>query len=119
MKRTYQISLDINPQYRDRASKELQLGYLNLADGFFEQAEMNFKITLGLDPKCADAYWGLMLVKLGLGNEDELYANAVKYKLAPFLPECIEALNLADKDLKTKYNSLLERIYSINEGDNY
>ncbi len=119
MKRTYQISADVDPSVKERAEKELQLGYLNLSDGFFEQAEMNFNVTLSVDPNCADAYWGLMLIKLGLKNEDELFSDALKFRSAPFLPECEKALALADEGLKNKYNSLLERIYSINEGDKY
>lgn len=119
MKRTYQISKKASPQTEQQARKELELGYLNLADGFFEQAGMNFQLTLQFDPDCADAYWGLMLIKLGLKNEDELFSDALKYKSAPFLPECQKALELADEDLKNKYRTLLERIESINEGDKY
>ncbi len=119
MKRTYQISSNLDKQISEKAQRELNLGYLNLSDECFEQAKMNFLLTLQYDNKCADAYWGLMLVKFSLSNEDELFSNPIKYKSAIHLPECEQALNNADEGLKNKYMSLLERIYKINEGDNY
>lgn len=119
MKRTYQLSSNLSKEVEEKARKELELGYLNLSDEFFEQAKTNFLLTLQYDEKCADAYWGLMLVKFSLSNEDELYQNPVKFKSALYLPECEKALELADEDLKNKYLSLLERIQKINEGDNY
>lgn len=119
MKRTYQVSRDLEKDVEKLALKELNLGYLNLSEKMFEQAELNFLLTLQFDSKCADAYWGLMLVKFQLSNEDELYSNPVKYKSAIFLPECEKALSFADATLKQKYKDLLERVYKINEGDKY
>ncbi|MBP3431966.1 MAG: hypothetical protein J6K39_03845 [Clostridia bacterium] len=119
MKRTYQTSQGLPAEVAERVLKELKLGYLNLTDGFFEQAKLNFLLAAQYDEKCADAYWGQMLVKFEMSNEDELFSNPVKYKSAIYLPECQKALELADETLRKKYDNLLERIYKINEGDNY
>lgn len=119
MKRRYQTSPDLNPEDKTKTMKELNLGYLNLSDEMFEQAKTNFLLALQYDSKCADAYWGLMLVKFQLGNEDELYSNPVKYKSAIFLPECQSALQFADDNQRAKYEDLLERIDKINSGENY
>lgn len=119
MKRTYCPSSGLDKEKAEKVRKELSLGFLNLSDGFFEQAKMNFLLALNLDDKCADAYWGLMLEKCQIENEDWLYSSPVKYKAVVMLPEYEKALSLADEDLKNKYLDLLERIYKINEGDNY
>lgn len=119
MKRTYKTSVDLAESEIPKTIKELKLGYLNLSDGMFEQAKMNFLLALQYDSKCADAYWGLMLVKFQLRNEDELYSNPVVYKSAVYLPECEKALQFASETQKKQYGDLLERIVKINEGDNY
>jgi len=119
MKRTYQVSNDLREDVKERALKELKLGYLNLSEKMFDQAKINFLLTLQYDSKCADAYWGLMLEKFQLGNEDELYSNPVKYKEAIYLPECEQALQFAEKNQLKRFKNLLERIYAVNEGDNY
>lgn len=119
MKRTYECSADLSEELKEKVSKELNLGFLNLSDGFFPQAEMNFKVALEFDKTCPDAFWGLCLVGLKLENEDELYSNPVKYKDVLKMEECHKALENASEDLRNKYESLLERIYKINEGENY
>ena len=119
MKRNYQVSSGLAEKDATKTLKELKLGYLNLSDGMFEQAKTNFLLTLQYDSKCADAYWGLMLVKFGLKNEDDLFANPVYYKSAIYLPEYEKALEFANETQKATYQSLLERIYKVNEGDNY
>lgn len=119
MKRTYQTSATLSEEMKLKVEKELKLGYLNLSDGFFEQAKLNFLLALQYDSTCSDAYWGLMLEKFQITNEDELFSNPVRYKSAIFLPECEKALQYADENLKKTYQGMLERIYKINEGDNY
>ncbi len=119
MKREYQTSQGLPNDKVEQTLKELTLGYLNLSDGFFTQAEMNFQLALQFDKKCPDAYWGLMLVKLQLQNEDELFSNPVKNKTATELAECQKALECASEELKKVYDSLLERINKINEGNTY
>lgn len=119
MKRSYQVSIDLPESEVPKTLQELKLGYLNLRDGMFEQAKMSFLLVLQYDSKNADAYWGLMLVKFQLENEDELYHNPVTYKSAIYLPECEKALQFAEDNQKKVYLDLLERIYKINEGDNY
>lgn len=119
MLRAYKVSTNLQPQNAERALKELKLGYLNLSDGFFEQAKQNFDIVLMLDPNCADAFWGQMLAKLEIDNENKLYSQPVKYKHVLGMEECQRALECPDQGTKNKYNDLLERIYQINEGENY
>ncbi len=119
MKRTYLTSKNVPEQNKESTLKELTLGYLNLKEGFFKQANMNFQLALELDPDCADAWWGLMLAKFEISNEDILYSEPVKYKSAIYLPECEKALALADEDQKKRYQDLLERIYKIKEGEQY
>ena len=119
MKRTYQTSSNLPESEKVKVKNELKLGYLNLADGMFEQAKLNFDLALQYDDKCADAWWGLMLVKFQLKNEDELYSNPMTYKMAIYLPECEKALEVADENQKKIYEGLLERIRTINLGDNY
>ena len=117
MKRTYQVSAGIAD--KERALKELNLGYLNLEDKMFEQAKLSFGIVLQYDPKCADAYWGLMLAKFQLSNENDLTNNAVLYKTAIYLPEYDNAMKYADKDQKSRFDDMLENVYRINAGDNF
>ena len=50
MKRTYQVSSNVAD--KEKALKELNLGYLNLEDQMFEQARLSFEIVLQYDPKC-------------------------------------------------------------------
>ncbi len=119
MKRQYKTSAELPESEVAKTIRELKLGYLNLSDGMFEQAETNFLLVLQYDSKCADAYWGLMLVKFQLTNEDELYSNPVMYKSAIYLPECDKALTFAEDNQRKQFESILERIYKINEGDNY
>ncbi len=117
MKRTYQVSADVAE--KEKALKELNLGYLNLEDRMFEQAKLSFEIVLQFDPKCADAYWGLMLTKFQLSNENDLTDNAILYKTAIYLPEYENAMNYADKNQKKRFEDMLENIHKINAGDNF
>lgn len=119
MKRTYQTSNKISSEDEIKTTKQLKLGYLNLSENFFEQAEMNFKIALELDGFCADAYWGLMLAKLKVKNEDELYSNPLQNKDATKMMECKKALEFADENTRKIYLQLLEQINKVNQGENY
>ncbi len=117
MKRTYQVSSNVAD--KEKALKELNLGYLNLEDQMFEQARLSFEIVLQYDPKCADAYWGLMLAKFQLPNENDLTDNAIHYKTAIYLPEYENAMKYADKDQKRRFDDMMENIYKINAGDDF
>lgn len=119
MRKTYQVSEGLEEEKKDEALRELQLGYLNLREGFFPQAEMSFQIVLVMDEHCADAWWGLMLCKLQISNEDKLYSNAVEFKTILSMKECENALKEATDTQKKIYDNILENIYRINEGDNY
>lgn len=119
MKRKYFASENLPDETKSCAEKELELGYLNLDDECFEQAEINFKYVLALDEKCAEAWWGLMLAKFQISNEDQLYAEPMKFKSVLLLPECQKALEFANDAQKNIYSDLLERINKINEGENY
>ncbi len=119
MKRQYEASEHLSPEDEAKVLKELKLGYLNLSDGAFEQAKMCFMLALQYDSKCADAYWGLMLVKFQIKNEDVLETEPLTYKVALALPECQNALQFASDKQQAQYQNLLERIVKINEGDNY
>lgn len=119
MKRTYHASQNVNEETAQRVERELKLGYINLEDGCFEQAKMNFTVALEWDKDCADAYWGLMLEKFQLKDEDELFTDPLAYKSAIYLPECQKALELADKNTANQYKWMLDKIYQINEGDKY
>ncbi len=119
MKRSHLPSASLSANDVERVQKELTLGFLNLSEGFFSQAQMNFEIVLQIDKACADAHWGLMLAKFQIKNEDELSTNPVQFKEVTDSLECKNALELADENLKNIYFSLLENINKINEGENY
>lgn len=119
MKRKHICSSSAEQEKKEEIEKELQLGYINLSDEFFEQAKANFTVALELDPDCADAFWGLMLAKCQIKNENLLLEKPVLYKNICFLPECENALAKADENLKKIYMELLEKINKINEGENY
>ncbi len=119
MKRQHVASDSLSQEEKTKVEKELKLGYLNLADGCFAQAELNFKVSLGMDERCADAWWGLALCKFQISNEDELFIQPVKFKSILFLPECQKALEYASESQKAIFDDLLERINKINQGDNY
>ncbi len=119
MKRNHVASAGLEEETKRNVEIELDLGYLNLSDEFFEQAEQNFTRAISLDEKCADAWWGMMLSKFQISNEDQLFAEPVKFKSVLLLPECQNALEFANAEQKNIYADLLERINKINEGDNY
>lgn len=115
MKRELKVSEGVG----ENTLKELKLGYINLADGFFDLAQTNFDLVILSDPKCADAFWGLMLCKCHIRNEDVLLTNATLYKNVVFLKEYQNALVYADDDQKMIYNNLLSEIMKINSGEGY
>ena len=119
MKRSYQCSQNLNESEKKDVENELNLGYLNLQDGMFEQAKQNFQLALSIDRKCADAFWGLMLEKYKIKNEDDLLSYPTKYKEAINSKECLKACQSANDEQKEIYKNLLERIAKIEEGENY
>ena len=119
MKRSYDVSQSLPDDVKNNVQKELNLGYLNLSEEMFDQAKMNFEIVLQYDKNCADAYWGLMLVKLNLSNEDDLYSDPMKHKCLIDLPEFKQAISNASETQYKLYSSLLERVLQINLGDDY
>ena len=119
MKRSLFVSENLDEESRSRVLNELKLGYLNLQDEMFKQAKLNFDIALQIDNTCAEAYWGLMLVKFQLKSEELLFTEAVQNKSVIFLPEYAKALEYANETQKKIYENLLERIRDINQGDLY
>lgn len=119
MKRSLFISEELSANDAKKIEAELRLGYLNLEDQMFDQAKMNFDLALQIDNSCAEAYWGLLLVKFQLDSEEKLFIDAATYKSALYLPEYENALKYASEKQKKIYQGLLERIYKINEGDKY
>lgn len=118
MKRRYEASDSLSEEVKIKVEKELRLGYLNLAEMFFEQAKINFTLALQYDSSCADAYWGLMLCKYQAKSEDLLFENPVVYKDVVLLPEYEKAMELASKEKRKIYEQILERIYAILQGEN-
>lgn len=119
MKRQYQGSQNLSEEKKVRVDKELKLGFLNLSEGFFEQAKMNFELALQFDPNAPDGFWGLMLAKLGATNEDDLNEYPMKFKDAVNMQECQSAQENASEDLKKIYQSLLENVMKVSNGENY
>ena len=117
--RVYSASEDLDENEKQKVLKELKLGYMNLSEEMFDQAKMNFMLALQYDSKCSDAYWGLMLEKCQIRSENDLFINPVKYKEVVFLNEYQHAMEFASDFQKKYYGELLERIYAINEGENY
>lgn len=118
MKRRYEASENLKDEEKLKVEKELRLGYLNLSEMLFDQAKINFTLALQYDSACADAYWGLLLCKFQLKNEDLLFENPVAYKDVVFLSEYENAMRFASDEKRNVYNQILERIYAINQGDN-
>ena len=119
MKRFYEASSGVDEETAKSVVKELRLGYMNLDEGMFEQARINFQLAISLDPKCADAYWGLMLFKLNIKNEDDLTENPLDYKNAINLAEYKKAMECAGDDKKKIFDTLMEGVRAVNAGDNY
>lgn len=117
MKREYCASTSCNEG--DKVKRELALGYLNLAEECFDEAKVNFEFAIQLDEKCADAWWGLMLAKFNIKNEDLLLSEPLQYKNIVFLPECVKALQLASPEQDKIYGQLLEEVIKVNKGDEY
>ena len=119
MKRSLFVTETLNEQDKVQTLKDLRLGYLNLEDGMFDQAKLNFQLVLQADSKNADAYWGLMLVKFQLKSEEMLFSDAMTYKSAIYLPEYQKAMEFAQAKQKKIYENIMKRINQINAGDNY
>lgn len=117
--RFYQASKSVSPEQQSSVLKELRLGYLNLSEGMFEQARLNFLLALQYDSKCADAYWGLMLYKLKVKNEGELLKDPMAFKNVMSMPECQNAFTFGDDGQKKIYEDLLEGVNAIVTGENY
>lgn len=111
--RLFQPSSSVPPEKKSSVVKELRLGYLNLKEGMFEQARLNFLLALQYDSKCADAYWGLMLYKLKLRDESELLQDPQKYKDALKMSECQNAFMFGSDDQKKIYEDLLDGVNKI------
>ncbi len=111
--RMYQASKSTPEDRKSSVLKELRLGYLNLSEGMFEQARLNFLLALQYDSKCADAYWGLMLYKLNIKKESELLQDPMKYKDVMKMQECQNAFTFGDDNQKKIYEGLLEEINKI------
>lgn len=119
MKRRYQCSQNLSEEKKREIENELNLGYLNLQDEMFEQARQNFQLALSIDRNCADAFWGLMLERFKIKNEDDLFSYPTKYKNALNTKECQRACECANDEQKEIYKNLLERIAKIEDGENY
>lgn len=117
--RYFQASNNASEDEKLRVVKELRLGYLNLSEGLFEQARVNFSLALQYDSKCADAYWGLMLCKLKIKDEGELLKDPLSYKDVLKMPECQNAFMFGDDTQKKIYEDLLEGVNAIVTGENY
>ena len=117
MKRELKVIKDC--QNPEETLKELKLGYINLADGFFDLAQTNFDLVILADQYNADAFWGLMLCKCQIRDENVLSSNATLYKNIIFLKEYQNALLYADETQKAIFNNLLNEILKVNAGDNY
>ncbi len=117
--RMYQASDSVKPERQPRVLKELRLGYLNLSEGMFEQARLNFLLALQYDSKCADAYWGLMLYKLKIKDEGELLKDPMAYKDIMTMAECQNAFTFGDDGQKKIYEDLLEGVNKIVMGNDY
>ena len=111
--RLYQASKSAPEDRKLQVLKEIRLGYLNLSEGMFEQARLNFLLALQYDSKCADAYWGLMLYKLKIKNEEELLQDPPKYKDVMKMQECQNAFTFGDDTQKKIYEGFLEEINKI------
>lgn len=114
-----ELSVDKNCQNYESVLNELKLGYINLEDGLFKLAETNFDMVILADPTCADAYWGLMLVKFKIRQEGALKSNATLYKDIVKLKEYEKAMENADETKKGIFKNLLSEIYKLQQGDNY
>lgn len=119
MKRFYEASENVDGEQKLKVEKELRMGYLNLSEMLFDQAKIDFVLALQYDSACADAYWGLLLCKHKLKTEDLLFDDAMTYKDVVFDKEFESAMRFASKEKKEIYNKIMERIYTINEGENY
>ena len=113
------LSVSVSAKDPENALRELKLGYINLEDGLFKNAEVDFDMVLLTDPECADAFWGLMLAKKKIRREEALKTNAVLYKDIVKLKEYDKAMEFADETKKALYKNLLSEIHKLNDGDNY
>ena len=119
MKRSYQCSKGLSKDEIFATQNELNLGYLNLQDEMFEQAKQNFQLALSFDRNCADAYWGLMLEKFKIKDEDDLFSYPTRYRKVVETKEFKNAFEFANDQQKEIYKNLLDRIAKIEEGENY
>lgn len=117
--RIYQASNSVAPEQQINVVKELRLGYLNLSEGMFEQARINFLLALQYDSKCADAYWGLMLYKLKIKEEGELLKNPKAFKEVLKMSECQNAFTFGDDGQKKVYEDLLEGVNRVVMGGEF
>lgn len=113
MRRTLLCSVSCIEPTRTKVLKELTLGYLNLEDGMFGQAMLNFKLALQYDKTCADAFWGIVLAKCQIKSEDTLFTEAEKFTHIVQLPEFENAIKFAQETQKKQYENLVEPIRKI------
>lgn len=114
-------NLYVNPNcknYEDTL-RELKLGYLNIKDGMFDLAQTNFDMVIISDKTCADAFWGLMLCKLQVRDENVFITDAEKYTKIFHLKEYQNAIKYANKEQKATYVNFIKDIPGYEMADDY
>lgn len=71
-KQRVEISGTVNVDGVASLEATLERAYIFLADADFFNAKIYFNRVLDLNPKCAKAYWGLLLCDLEVENDEEL-----------------------------------------------
>ena len=117
MKREFKV--DKLCKDRESVLNELKLGYINLADGLFSLARVNFNMVIHADPTSADAYWGVMLAENEIPREEMLKTSPMQYKDVIKSNEYENAMEYADVEQKKIYLELASEVIKLNEAENY
>ena len=105
-------NLYVNPNCKNYEDtfRELKLGYLNVKEEMYDLAQTNFDLVIIADKTCADAFWGLMLCKLQVNDENVFVAEPDKYTSVFRLKEYQNAMKYATKEQKATYTNFIKDI---------
>ena len=93
----------------------LERAEISLRDGYFEKAKGYFNKALDINPRCAQAYWGLLLCKYQAKNDADLVdKTSGRISNIENIPEYKNSLKYADK---TQLNRFLSTRNSIKRNE--
>lgn len=102
--KTDRLSFDDNPAAENAS---LERGFITLGDGDFVNANNFFENALNINPHCAQAYFGKMMVEMRITSRDQILTTSIPLKN---FNNFKKALMYADQQFKTNLINLEQTV---------